>query len=475
MDPGALQVTLALTALLVGATGTWSPCGLSMIETIAPSGNSGSRRVTYAACLTFLPGAMVGGAVTFGLLALLGAGLQGKSQPLAYGLGVAVALAAAIAEARGTVIVPQIRRQVPEHWRRVMPMPVAAALYGVLLGLGFTTFVLSFGVWALAALALLVADPALGALIGVCFGIGRAVPIVAIGLIVDRRVGRGALDAMTMRPGIYRGARAGDALALVAVALALVTSDALAASRDVDLEVKRGADPSVAADDMVFQGPHGDGFLVRGPHRESLPGRQPAIGGPYVAIANSNGVTLLDRGTLAPLGSFVTSRVDALAVESAWVIYRRREDGIDLLLARAINTAGTSFGDPILVARSDRASQLGRPALSAGRVYYVRSRPRTNALVRHAIADDETTTLERSNRVALSNPAVAGKRLAYVVRSRRHQWVRLRRVGGGHAARTIYSLPGHRRQIWSTALTADRLYLTVLSRSGASKLLSSGY
>ena len=45
-------------------------------------------------------------------------------------------LLAAGLEARGTRIAPQIRRQLPEHWRRVMPMPVAAALYGLLLGLG---------------------------------------------------------------------------------------------------------------------------------------------------------------------------------------------------------------------------------------------------------------------------------------------------------------------------------------------------
>ena len=56
-------------------------------------------------------------------------------------------------------IVPQIRRQVPEHWRRVLPMPLAAALYGVLLGLGFTTFVLTFGVFALAAIAFALGDP----------------------------------------------------------------------------------------------------------------------------------------------------------------------------------------------------------------------------------------------------------------------------------------------------------------------------
>ena len=28
-----------------------------------------------------------------------------------------------------------------------MPVPVAAGLYGVLLGLGFTTFILTFAVW----------------------------------------------------------------------------------------------------------------------------------------------------------------------------------------------------------------------------------------------------------------------------------------------------------------------------------------
>ena len=83
-------------------------------------------------------------------------------------------------EARGTRIVPQIRRQLPEHWRRVMPMPLAAALYGVLLGLGFTTFVLSFGVWALAGVSLAVGDPSLGLLLGAAFGIGRAIPIVVL-------------------------------------------------------------------------------------------------------------------------------------------------------------------------------------------------------------------------------------------------------------------------------------------------------
>ena len=79
--------------------------------------------------------------------------LQGADHGAAY-----IAAAAIAAGRRGrsscaaSPILPQLRRQLPEHWRRVMPMPVAAGLYGVLLGLGFTTFVLTFGVFALAGI-----------------------------------------------------------------------------------------------------------------------------------------------------------------------------------------------------------------------------------------------------------------------------------------------------------------------------------
>ena len=72
-----------------------------------------------------------------------------------------------------------------------MPMPLAGALYGVLLGMGFTTFVLSFGVWALAGISLAVGDPAIGAIVGLCFGLGRAIPVVALAPLAGTPPGRG--------------------------------------------------------------------------------------------------------------------------------------------------------------------------------------------------------------------------------------------------------------------------------------------
>jgi hypothetical protein len=170
MEP--LLAALAAAGVLIGATGTWSPCGFSMIETIGPTGHTGGLRTTLAASATFAPFALLGGSITFLLLALLG-DLLGASGPARYVLAAALAIAAAAAEARGLRIVPQVRRQLPVAWRSRLPMPLAAAGYGVLLGLGFTTFVLSYGVWALMGIVLLVADPVAGLVVGIAFGVGR--------------------------------------------------------------------------------------------------------------------------------------------------------------------------------------------------------------------------------------------------------------------------------------------------------------
>jgi hypothetical protein len=133
-----------------------------------------------------------------------------------------VALAAAIGEARGARILPQVRRQVPESWRRRLPVPLAAGLYGVLLGLGFTTFILTFAVWALAGACIAVGDPALGALIGLAFGAGRLLPVVALAPAAGTTLGVAAHAAMAERPQILRSLRAVDAVAMAACALVLV-------------------------------------------------------------------------------------------------------------------------------------------------------------------------------------------------------------------------------------------------------------
>jgi hypothetical protein len=215
-----LTACLIVAGFAAGATGSWSPCGLSMIDTLAPEGYARRLRTSVIACVTFALGALAGGAITFGGLALAGAAL-GAGGPAALGVAAVVAVAAAAAEARGLRIAPQIRRQVPEGWRRVLPVPLAAAGYGVLLGLGFTTFVLSFAVWALAGTSIALGDPALGLALGLAFGAGRALPVACLAPFAGTDRGSAITAAMCERPAILLGLRRVDAVALAAVALAL--------------------------------------------------------------------------------------------------------------------------------------------------------------------------------------------------------------------------------------------------------------
>ena len=80
---GAAELALVATALLVGLTGTWSPCGFSMIDTIGPRGHDGGTRTTLAACAAFALGAPPGGAITFGAVALAGELVWGAGGRLA--------------------------------------------------------------------------------------------------------------------------------------------------------------------------------------------------------------------------------------------------------------------------------------------------------------------------------------------------------------------------------------------------------
>jgi hypothetical protein len=215
-----LTACLVAAALAAGITGAWSPCGLSMVDTLSPDGYARRLRTSLLACATFAFGALGGGAITFGGLAVIGAAL-GAGGSAAVGFAVVVAAAAAAAEARGLRIAPQIRRQVPEAWRRMLPVPLAAAGYGLLLGLGFTTFVLSFAVWALAAASIALGDPALGLAIGLAFGAGRALPVAFLAPLAGTNRGGAITVAICERPAALLTLRRVDAVALLACAVAL--------------------------------------------------------------------------------------------------------------------------------------------------------------------------------------------------------------------------------------------------------------
>jgi hypothetical protein len=459
---GLLEIALGTAALLIGATGTFSPCGLSVIDTIGPTGHTGGRRTTIAACLAFLPGAIGGGLLTFWSLAVLGELLHGAGGHASFLVAAAIALLAAALEARGTRIVPQIRRQLPEHWRRVMPMPVAAALYGVLLGIGFTTFVLSFGVWALAGVSLALGDPALGLVVGGCFGVGRAIPILALAPLAGRPSGIRATELMCERPGVYLGLRRGDAVALAAAALALIVVPGNAGA--AGSSIAHATDPSATADALLFQRLGGPAVISRGGPEIPLPGSHPAIGGRYVATVQGNSVLLFDRSTLAPVGQIPAPGADAIAISDTWLAYRGSTGGGDAIYIRSIvNPAAPA--PPLQVASQGGAAQLSRPAVDGGILLYGIATPGGSRIVQRVMGTRKHRALVRSPRLLLFDPAIKGRSFAYVRTDARRSRLMVRRRHAHGAGRVLFSLGRSKGVLWSNALTDSVAYATILQPS----------
>ena len=331
-----LEAVLLAAGLIAGVTGAWSPCGFSMVDTLAPHGYAGRLRTTLVACVTFAAGALAGGIATFGGLALLGRSL-GAGGAAAIAVAAAVALAAAAGEARGARIVPQVRRQVPESWRRVLPLPLAAGLYGILLGLGFTTFILSFAVWALAGVSVALGDPGLGLLVGLGFGIGRTLPVVVLAPLAGTERGAAAHAAMAERPSILRALRAADAAALAACAAALWAAPAQAAS----VFAVPATDPSADGLLVAFQEPGGAGVLARPGARQPAPGPHPAVGGGKLAWIGTGTVEVRSQADPAYVFT-LPAAADSVAVSGGWVAWRGQDQGRDALFATALPPAAPS-------------------------------------------------------------------------------------------------------------------------------------
>ena len=466
----AVQIVLVLAAIPIGLTGAWSPCGFSMVETVGVRGEP-SRGRTLAACVSFLPGAAIGGVVTFGALAALGGFVGGLGGRASYVLAAAIAVAAALLEARGVRIVPQIRRQLPEGWRWSLPLPLAAGLYGVLLGLGFTTFVLSFGVWALAAISFALGDPATGAAIGLAFGIGRAIPVVVLAPLADHRIGIRCTELMAERPSLYRRARLGDALALGVAAMVLVTASGSATAAHV--AARPGADPSAAGGQLAFQRPSGAGVLTgAGGQHVALPGREPVIGGHLLADISKGRIEVRRRKTRKRIATLHAAGVDSMAISDSWLVFVQSQAGHDLLKASRLAADGTPAAAKLLV-RLSHPVRIGHPSLDGAALIYALARPMRSQIVLRHLSSGHWRTVVSAQRAQLTNPSIRNDKVLFVRAIRERQSAQETAAPPldqnlvltdvkGHGARTLYSQSGGSGRLWTTALAAHKAYVTLL-------------
>ena len=85
-----------------------------------------------------------------------------------------------------SVPLPQLGRQTEGMWAKRYGFRGAAILWGLDLGLVFTTWLTFSGVWVLAAIAFLAAEPALGAALFAAYWLGRALSVWIAPLLMDR-------------------------------------------------------------------------------------------------------------------------------------------------------------------------------------------------------------------------------------------------------------------------------------------------
>jgi hypothetical protein len=465
-----------------------------MVDTIGSALGDTRRSMTRLACLMFTIGALLGGVLTFGGLALLGQLVGDHSSGLAQSLGALIALSAAIADWQGVRIAPQIRRQVPESWRWIMPLPLAGGLYGLLLGLGFTTFVLSFAVWALAGISVAVGSVHLGLVVGLAFGLGRALPVVLLAPTWNHGRGAERMEAMAAEPRLWLGLRRLDSLGLLLCAVLMTGTVANA------LTLAAATDPGTSEGALVWQPLQGPGIL-RLPSGEQrvLPGTEPALGESLIAWYGNGQISVDELATMTPKLTLPAVNVTALAVSASWVAYRSRGvHGEDSLIAVSLSNPAVQR----YVAGSKLAGEIGRPSLEGETVVFTVDTPEHNIIEAVNLGRNARQILRYSNaNVALLNPSLLHGQLLYEQIDRCAQELRLGPMGSTDHARVLLSLPstverdpgyesgyehawnmasvcsnrstgsGGTIRLGPTALSASSAYVTEIGSAGQSRIV----
>jgi multisubunit Na+/H+ antiporter MnhB subunit len=179
-----LFTLLLLTAVVAAARGLWSPCGLSMLSSLNPVSEAGRGHRFPVTAAWYVAGAAIGGAV-LGAACAGGAALVGRADPAATTVWTAALIAAVVAVVSDSRVagwsLPEHPRQVDERWLRTYRRWIYAGGYGVQIGTGFATYIMTAAVYLVAGLAALTGDPGQALAAGVVFGAVRGLAIVVAG------------------------------------------------------------------------------------------------------------------------------------------------------------------------------------------------------------------------------------------------------------------------------------------------------
>ena len=179
---------LMLTTAVAAVRGMWSPCGLSMLSSLNPvSERARGHRFWVTACW-YVAGSVAGGALLGAGCALgaAGFGRLGTVSTLVWTVALTGAAVAALSDARvGGWSLPMHPRQVDERWLLRYRRWIYAGGYGVQIGTGFATYIMTAGVYLTALLAILNGSAREALVAGLAFGLVRGASIAVAGAAHD--------------------------------------------------------------------------------------------------------------------------------------------------------------------------------------------------------------------------------------------------------------------------------------------------
>ena len=331
-----LTTCLLVAALAAGVTGAWSPCGLSMVETLAPGGFARTRAESALAAATFTAGALAGGAITFGGLALLGA-LLGAGGATALGAAAVVAVAAA---SRGARAADRAADPAPG------PGGVAPRAAGGPRRPPATASSSASGSPRSCSPSPSGRSPERASRSAIRHWARRRAgvrtrPRAAVVALAPRA--HAATAVMCERPGILLGLRRVDAVALAGGGAragdrgGVRRPPAPARAKPARLYAGDAYNPTAGAGLLAWQRPGGIALLRRDGADGTLPGRHPALGGSVLAWLDGDAAVIADAATGALRDRLPAPGAQAIGVSEQILAWRAPDvEGRDVLWARAL-------------------------------------------------------------------------------------------------------------------------------------------
>jgi hypothetical protein len=417
-----------------------------MVETLTPAGCGGPARHRLA-LVAFAAGAVAAAAALGATLGAIGGTIPRQAAFAALAI---VALLGAAREA-GLVRfpIPESRRQVPEHWRRRLPLPVWSAGYGALLGAGVGTFQPVITFWVACAGALALGSVTAAAVCLALFGAGRA-------LMVALPAG----DPLARLAGMHRFLRPANAALLATLAILMLPTAASAAPAGQ-------SDPTVAGPVIAYtdQANGVTNVVVLEPGRDPIvfpDARMPSLSGDALAYVDPQGIrVVLWRSGLQVLR--ISGPVDTPALSGPRIAYVRRAGARRQLVVRNFSTGATRV---IVTVRP--AVDLGRPALSGQLVAWHQAAGDDNRILLHSLASRRTLVVATGRRSGLlANPAIAAGHVAWIESRAERSSLMIRRIPNGRVRR-IAQAQGPVHHLWNTALAPGFAWVTRWSLTTAS-------